>query len=156
MEDTCKQARARTPCRAPVSPAPLMQSFTRFCCCCYSKGTKRFSKTRGASKLPLTWRSHTLACSQPSRQHPRTPPARNSAFAPTPEAALILRGSVRSWARPSPRTTRISMVEQTSARKMVTYDRSRPTHGMPTGSSPQWPPLLFARLVSGSGLETQR
>ena len=78
MEDTCKQARARTPCRAPVSPVPLMQSFTRFCCCCYSKGTKRFSKTRGASKLSLTWRSRTLACSQPSRQPPPHPASKKS------------------------------------------------------------------------------
>ena len=101
-------------------PSDAIVQFTRFCCCCYSKGTKLFSKTRGASKLSLTWRSHTLACSQPSRQHHRTPPARNSAFVLISSLALVLRGSVLSWARPSPPTTRISMDEQTSARKMVT------------------------------------
>ena len=107
-QETHNQARARATTLRAASPVLLMQSFTRFCCCCYSKGTKRFSKTRDASKLSLTWRSHTLAFSQPSRQPHRRLPARNSAFLFTPSPALPIRGFVLSWGRPSPPTTRIS------------------------------------------------
>ena len=55
---------------------------------------KRLRNAKEASRLSHTWRSHTLACSQPSRSHPRTPPARNSAFVSTPSLALVLRGFV--------------------------------------------------------------
>ena len=59
----------------------------------------RNAKPEEASRLSHTWRSHTPACSQPSRSHRRTPPARNSAFVSTPSLALILRGSVLSYDR---------------------------------------------------------
>ena len=53
---------------------------------------KRLRNAKEASRLSHTWRSLTLASSQPSASHPRIPPQKNSAFASTPSLALILRG----------------------------------------------------------------
>ena len=118
---------------------------------------KRLRGAKGTSRLSHTWRSHTLACSQPSRSHPRTPPARNSAFVSTPSRSLALelapRGPVLSWGWFGPTRAKASMIEQTSARKMVTYDRSRTT-GAPYRAHWELPPVIllhFARLPRGPG-----
>ena len=81
---------------------------------------KRLRNAKEASRLSHTWCSLTLASSQPSASHPRTPPQKNSAFASTPSLALVLCGFVLSSELIGPPRTKVSMVEQTNARKMVT------------------------------------
>ena len=61
---------------------------------------KRLRNAKEASRLSHTWRSHTLAFSQPSRSHPRPLSARNSAFIFASSPALLIGGFVFSWDRP--------------------------------------------------------
>ena len=72
-----RRGRVHSPCAQPVPSLP-MQAFMRAAAAAAAT-TKRLRNAEEASRLSHTWRSHTLACSQPSRSHPRTPPARNPA-----------------------------------------------------------------------------
>ena len=119
-QETHNQARTRAVTLRAASPVLLMQSSTRFCCCCYSKGNKRSSKTRDASKLSHTLRSHTLACSRPSRHHHHTPPQKNSAFMLISSRGRPSEGGVLSRGRPSPKAGVSSMAKERGGRKMIT------------------------------------
>ena len=68
------QARAREATLRAASPVLLMQLWSHSVDAAATATQKRLRNAKEASRLSHTWRSHTLACSQPSRSHPRTPP----------------------------------------------------------------------------------
>ena len=97
---------------------------------------------RRASELSSHSLFGTLAPSQPSRSHPRNPPARNSALLLISSPALLIGGFVFSWGRPGSdrgiSANKTSTIKQAGARCLPLLEPSvRVASSLLSGSRPQ-------------------
>ena len=133
------RVRARAATLRAASPVLLMQLWSHYAAAAAPATPKRLRNAKEASRLSRHSLSHTLACSQPSRSHPRTPPARNSAFVSTPSLALVLRGlCFREDGLGQQEQRSAWLSKQVRARWLPKTDRGRPEGSIKlSGSSPQ-------------------
>ena len=98
MQETHNQARARgqSPC-AQLVPSFLCKFHASMRSCATANNQNISESVINVLQPSAHARSHTLAFSQPSRQHHRPMSARNYAFLSTPSPALPIGGSVFSW-----------------------------------------------------------
>jgi hypothetical protein len=116
---TIRHVRGQSPIIA-ASPVLLMQLWSHSDAAAAAAAPKHRENIERDEELSHTLRSHTLACSQPSRQHHRTPPQKNSAFMLISSRGRPSEGGVLSRGRPSPKAGVSAMAKERGGRKMIT------------------------------------